>query len=190
MLLEVVHCVAQLLRIDFNLVKRAVVHEDVGSAIAIEKLHLALLNNRLLHLFAGRIRTVDHCAGANVAKFGAHERPTFPRLHMLEIDDLHKTLRDVEGDAVLEVRGGNGGHERISWARTFIRVVAATPSRRPTNDTRVACWRAQPTLPYDASRTTPPYEANREGCEDPAASRNPEQANRSRTRAAIASTSA
>ena len=90
-----------------QLVVGLVVHEHVVVALAVEELHLALVDDRLLDLLVGAERAVDHRAGADVLELRAHERAALARLHVLELDDGEEPLGEVEGHAVLQVVGGD-----------------------------------------------------------------------------------
>ena len=48
-----------------------------------------------------------HRAGAEVLQLGAHERAALARLHVLELDDGHEPLGEVQGHAVLQVVRGD-----------------------------------------------------------------------------------
>ena len=54
-----------------------------------------------------------HRAGAHVLQLRAHERAALARLHVLELDDGHQTLGQVEGHAVLQVVGGDAHRHEI-----------------------------------------------------------------------------
>ena len=101
-----------------ELVVGLVVHEDEVVAVAVEELHLPLVDDGLLELLAGPERAVDHGAGAHVLQRGAHERAALAGLHVLEVDDLEQALGQVEGHAVLQVVGGDGGH---GWRSSVLR---------------------------------------------------------------------
>ena len=80
-----------------QLVVGLVVHEHVVVALAVEVLHLALVDDRLLDLLVGAEGAVDHRAGAHVLQLGAHERAALARLHVLELDDGDEALGEVRG---------------------------------------------------------------------------------------------
>ena len=75
----------------------------------VEVLHLPLVDRGPLDLLAGPERLVDHGPGADVLQRGAHEGAALARLHVLELDDLEQVALQLEGHAVLQVVGGDGG---------------------------------------------------------------------------------
>ncbi len=100
-------------RVDSALVVGGVVHEDEVARIAIEELHLALVDDGLVDLLAGSEGAVDDRTRAGVLERRPHESATLAGLDVLEVDDGEQTLGQVEGHAVLQVVGGDG-HVRIS----------------------------------------------------------------------------
>jgi alanyl-tRNA synthetase len=104
---QVVGRVAERRRGHVHLVVRGVVHEDVVVRVAVEQLHLLLVDDGALHLLARSERPLDHRTGAHVAQRGAHERPALARLDVLELADLEQAVVEVDGHAVLEVCGGD-----------------------------------------------------------------------------------
>ena len=109
-LLEVLGGVAQRRVVDVELVVGGVVHEDVVLAVAVEVLHLPLVDDGLLELLVGPVGAVDDGAGADVLQLGADEGAALARLHVLELDDGEEPLGEVEGHAVLQVVGGDRSH--------------------------------------------------------------------------------
>jgi hypothetical protein len=85
------------------------------AAVAVEELHVLLVDDGLLDPLVGAEGLVDHPAGADVAQRGAHEGGALARLDVLEVDDLEQALGQVEGHALLQVVGGGGGHRLGSW---------------------------------------------------------------------------
>jgi hypothetical protein len=81
------------------------VHEDVVGTVAVEELHVALLDDGLLELLVGAVRALDHGAAADVLELGAHERPALARFHVLELDDAEQALGEVQAHAVFQVIG-------------------------------------------------------------------------------------
>ena len=51
--------------------------------------------------------------GADVRQLGAHEGPALARLHVLELDDGEQAVVELQGDAVLQVVGGDGRHGEV-----------------------------------------------------------------------------
>ena len=92
-----------------------VVHEDVVVPVAVEELHLVLVDDRLLELLVGPVRALDHRAGADVLQLGPDEGTALARLHVLELHDAEQPLGEVEGHAVLQVVGGEG-HFAPRWS--------------------------------------------------------------------------
>ena len=111
-----------------QLVVALVVHEDVVGALAVEELHLALVDHREHDLLVGAERAVDDRAGADVLELGAHERAALARLHVLELDDVHEPLGQVERHAVLQVVGGDA-HSTRSFG---VRVSGSEPAAATT----------------------------------------------------------
>ena len=101
---------------DVELVVGRVVHEHEVVAVAVEELHLPLVDDGLLDLLGGPEGPVEHGAGADVLQRGAHEGAALARLHVLELDHLEQALGQVEGHAVLQVVGGDG-HAEGPWER-------------------------------------------------------------------------
>src|SRR5207302_9691373 len=87
---------------------RDVVHEHVLLTVAVQVLHLALVDDRLLDLLVGAEGPLQHGPGAHVLQLGPYEGAAFARLHVLELDHGEQPLGEVEGHAVLEVVGRDG----------------------------------------------------------------------------------
>ena len=98
---------------DLELVVALVVHEDERGALAVEVLHLTLVDDGERDLLVGTERALEHGAGPEVLELGAHERAALARLHVLELDDGHEALGEVQGHAVLQVVGGDA-HSALS----------------------------------------------------------------------------
>ena len=96
-----------------DLVVGLVVHEDEVLALAVEHLHLALVDRRPLDLLAGAEGAVDHRAGSGVLEGGAHEGGALARLDVLELHDAEQVLIELEGHAVPEVVGRDGGQDLL-----------------------------------------------------------------------------
>src|SRR5262249_49849978 len=103
-------------------------HEDVVGALAVEELHLAFVDDRERDLLVGAERPVEHRAAARVLELRAHECATFPRLHVLELDDRHQALGQVERHAVLQVVGRDA-HGFLSRLATFAHRMRSLPVR-------------------------------------------------------------
>ena len=110
---DVVRRLTERTRTDLALVVRRVVHEDEVAAVAVQVLHVALVDDRLLDLLRGAKRAVDHRARARVLQSRADERAALAGLDVLEVDHGEQALGKVEGHAVLQVVGGDG-HVRRS----------------------------------------------------------------------------
>ncbi len=106
--IEVAGRVAEGVGVDGDLVVGGVVHEDEAVAVAVQELHLALVDDRLLDLLGAAEGAVDHGAGADVAQRGADEGAALAGLDVLELHHLEEALGEVEGHAVLQVVGGDG----------------------------------------------------------------------------------
>src|SRR5436309_15314689 len=104
-----------------ELVVCAVVHEDVLRAVAVEILHLALVDDGLLELLVGAVGALEDGAGANVLDLGADERPALARLDMLELDDDEQPVGQVEAHAVLQIVRRNQTHAMTSSLGAFVR---------------------------------------------------------------------
>ena len=73
------------------------VHEHVLVGLAVEELHLALVDDRLLDLLGGTEGSVDHGPGAGVLEGRADERAALARLHVLEVDDGEQPVVELAG---------------------------------------------------------------------------------------------
>ena len=106
-----------------ELVVRRVVHEDVLLAVAVQVLHLPLVDDRLLEFLIRPVGAVEHSARAHVLQLRAHECPALPRLHVLELDDGDQPLGQVEGHAVLQVVGPDLCHQTMSSLGALVSTV-------------------------------------------------------------------
>ena len=104
--LQVVDGAAEFDGLDVELVVGLVVHEHERAALAVEVLHLALVDDRERDLLVGAEGALEHRAAGDLLELGAHERAALARLDVLELDDRDQALgRQVERHAVLEVVG-------------------------------------------------------------------------------------
>ena len=86
-----------------HLVERDVVHEHVVGPVAVEELHLALVDHRLLDALVGAERALDDRLVPQVPELGAHEGAALAGLHVLELDHLEQPVGEVERHPVLQV---------------------------------------------------------------------------------------
>ena len=86
------------------------IHEHVLVAVAVEELHVLAVEDGLLDADTRIEGAVDDGARAHVANLGTDERAALARLDVLELDDLEQDAVQFEGDPVLQVVGGDGGH--------------------------------------------------------------------------------
>ncbi len=118
---------------------------------------MSLLQQGLLDADAGVEGAVEDVAGLQVAQLGAHERAALAGLDVLELDHLEQAVVELEGDAVLQVVGGDGRHgESLGDAGEDAAAVAG--DHRP--DLRLGCRRN----PHDrgpARRSPRPRPASR-----------------------------
>ena len=87
-------------RCDVLLVVGLHVHEDVIVAIAVEELHVLLLEHGLLDANSGVEGAINNGTGAQISNFGAHEGTALAGLDMLKLDHLKQDLVEFEGDPV------------------------------------------------------------------------------------------
>src|SRR5262245_38480928 len=119
--LQIQHRVAQGRGLDVHLVVGGVVHEDVMVfALAVEQLHLALVDDCLLELLVGAVGATDDGACAHVLELRSNERAALARLDVLELDDLEQALGQVERHAVLQVVGRNS-HQSVKSFGAWVR---------------------------------------------------------------------
>jgi hypothetical protein len=117
-LLEVVDRAAEVLGGHVELVVGLVVHEHEGVALAVEVLHLALVDDRERHLLVGAERALEHRAARHLLELGAHDGAALARLHVLELDDGDEALRgQVQRHAVLQVVGGDAQRSALGTFR-------------------------------------------------------------------------
>ena len=108
-LLDKAEVVAELVRVDGELVIGLHVHEIVEFAVVVQVLHLAGFQTHGVELRAGVERVVDHATGLDVAKLRADEGAALAGLDMLELDDgAHLAVVD-DAHSVLEI-GGRDSH--------------------------------------------------------------------------------
>ena len=126
-------------RLHVELVVGLVVHEDERVGLAVEVLHLALVDDRERDLLVGTERAVDHRTARDLLQLRADERAALARLHVLELDHGDQPLlREVEGHAVLEIVGGDA-HRTSSFGN------AVRGSEPPGVTTTVSSMRTPPT---------------------------------------------
>src|SRR3954447_22178395 len=138
---HVVGGVAERSRCNMQLVVVVGVHEHVLVAVAIEKLHVLLLQQRLLDSDTGVERSIEHIARLDVAQLGAHERAAFAGLDVLELDDLEEPVVELQCDSVLQVVGGDGGHgesfgDAVSTRHPLSVTTTRSSTRIPPNRSR------------------------------------------------------
>src|SRR3954447_12928209 len=75
--------------------------------LAIQVLHLTLVDDRERDLLVGAERLVDDRSRAEVLELGANEGAALARLHVLELDHAHEALGKIECHTVLQVVGGD-----------------------------------------------------------------------------------
>jgi hypothetical protein len=92
------------------------VHEHQRATLAVEVLHLALVDHRERDLLVRAERAVDDRTAPEVLEARAHERATLARLDVLELDDGHEPLGEVQRHAVLQVVGGDA-HDSVCSLR-------------------------------------------------------------------------
>ena len=121
---------------DVRLVVVLGVHEDELIALAVEVLHLPLVDGGDLHPDAGVEGAVHHLARHHVLQLGADEGAALARLDVLEVDDVPELAVDAQGHAVLQVI--RGGHVCLSPAR--IRDRSSGESRNTVTGRAVPWW--------------------------------------------------
>ncbi len=96
---------------------------------------------RLLDAHTGVERAVEDVAVLDVAQLGAHERATLAWLDVLELDHLEQPVVELEGDSVLQVVGGDGGHgesfgDAVSTRHPLSVTTTRSSTRMPPNPSR------------------------------------------------------
>src|SRR5919204_5805113 len=104
---EVAHGVAELIRVERDLVVRGGVHEVIVRAIPIEELHGAVVEPRALETISRLERALDNVALPHVAELHAHLRAAAPELDVLELDDLIQVAVELDGHAALDLTGAD-----------------------------------------------------------------------------------
>ncbi|CAB4878917.1 unannotated protein [freshwater metagenome] len=79
------------------------IHENIICTLAIEKLHLTLIDNRERHLLVGAEGFVYDRTGSIVLEFCSNKGTALTWLDMLKLDNGDKPIREIEGHSVLEV---------------------------------------------------------------------------------------
>ena len=114
------------------------VHEDVVVTVAVEILGVALVDDRLFEALVRAVRALDDRPGAGVAQLGAHEGAALAGLDVLELDHGEEAVVDLDGDAVFNVRSGDGGHGPRNLSRLVRFTILGNPPASPTRR-RPAC---------------------------------------------------
>ena len=104
---QIVHGVAEHFAIDVNLLEARRVHEMERVAVAVEILHLVLVENRALHVLFRAELHVRQRVGSDIAKPALDESALVARRHVLKIEDAQQIVADPDEIAFAETRGLN-----------------------------------------------------------------------------------
>ncbi len=107
---HVVGVVPEDLGIDVDLVVVLGVHEMERVAVAVEILHLPLVDDRPLDVFFGAELVVRLEAGADVPHLGLDESPLVAGGEMLEVENPEQVVLDLDQHAAFEPCRLNGSH--------------------------------------------------------------------------------
>ena len=83
-----IHCTAEFVGRQFDLLEGLIIHDDIVGAVIIEVRHVTAVNRSQLGFRAGVPGLVRNFASHDIFELGAHDCCTFSWLHVLEFHDL------------------------------------------------------------------------------------------------------